>query len=89
MIKNSSLKVLMIASTIGAMVLSSCVKDEFSQSHEQILEESHAQDLANYQAAFVNLVGQPSANQSWDFTKGAGLTSMRSASEENNLNPYS
>lgn len=88
MIKNSNLKVFMIATTVGAMVLSSCVKDEFSQTHEQVLEESHAEDLANYKSAFVSLVGQPSANQCWDFTKGGGLTSMRSASENNSLNPW-
>jgi len=89
MVKKSFFKVFMIATAIsGAMVLSSCVKDEFSQSHEQLLEENHAEDLANYKTAFVSLVGQPSANQCWDFTKGAGYTSMRSASENNTLNPW-
>ena len=69
----------------GAMVLSSCSHDDATYSEENVQKANHAQAVANYEKAFVNLLGQPASNQCWDFTKGGSFTTTRSASENNEL----
>ena len=69
----------------GAMVLSSCSHGDATYSEENAQEAKHAQAVANYEKAFVNLLGQPASDQCWDFTKGGSFTTTRSASENNEL----
>ncbi len=69
----------------GAMVLSSCSHGDATYSEENAQEAKHAQAVANYEKAFVSLIGQPASDQCWDFTKGGSFTTTRSASENNEL----
>lgn len=89
MVKKSFFKVIMIAPVIlGAMVLSSCVSDVTTYTQKEVQEAHHATEVEKYEQAFVNLVGQPDSNQSWDFTKGGSYNTMRGASDLNSLSEW-
>ena len=77
----------MIATAMsGAMILTSCSNhDENVYNPETEKEAKHAEAVAKYQQAFVSAVGQPAADQCWDFTTGATFTSTRGANDENSL----
>ena len=61
--------VLAIATALtGAVVLTSCSHDDVTYSEEDVQQAKHAEAVAKYQQSFVNLLGQPTANQCWDFT---------------------
>lgn len=93
MIKKSIFKVFVFATAMtGAMVLSSCSHDDITYNENKVKEanqlQGHAQVIAQYKSAFVSTVGQPAANQNWDFTKGGGLKTTRGASDSESLNEW-
>ena len=65
----------------GAVVLSSCSHDEVTYNEENVQQAKHAEAVAKYEKAFINMLGQPAANQCWDFTKGGSFTATRAASD--------
>ena len=74
--------VLAIATVLtGAVVLSSCSHDEVTYNEENVQQAKHAEAVAKYEKAFINMLGQPAANQCWDFTKGGSFTATRAASD--------
>ena len=80
--------VLAIATALtGAVVLTSCSHD-VTYSEEDVQQAKHAEAVAKYQQSFVNLLGQPTANQCWDFTKGGSFTTTRGASDNNVLSQW-
>ena len=82
MFKGNLFPVFVFATALtGAMVLSSCSHGDATYSEENAQEAKHAQAVANYEKAFVSLIGQPASNQCWDFTKGGSFTTTRSASD--------
>ena len=86
MVKKSFFKVFMIATAMsGAVVLSSCVSDVTTYTKEEVQKAHHDEEVAKYEQDFVKLVGQPAANQSWDFTQDGSNSSMRSASTSESL----
>lgn len=72
----------------GAVVLTSCSHDDATFSEEDVQQAKHAEAVAKYEQAFVNMLGQPAANQCWDFTKGGSFTTTRSASDNNELSRW-
>lgn len=89
MIKKSIFKVFVFATAMtGAIVLSSCSHDDATYSPEEVQQAKHAQDVAKYEQAFVKMLGQPAANQCWDFTKGGTFTATRGANDNNSLNAW-
>ena len=69
--------VLAIATALtGAVVLTSCSHD-VTFSEEDVQQAKHAEAVAKYEKAFINMFGQPAANQSWDFTQGGSFTATR------------
>ena len=89
MVKKSFFKVFMIATAMsGAVVLSSCVSDVTAYTEEEIQKAHHDEEVAKYEQDFVKLVGQPAANQSWDFTQDGSNSSMRSASTSESLSEW-
>ena len=89
MFKKNLFRVTMIATALsGAMVLSSCSHDDITYSQEEVQQAKHAQNVAKYEQSFVNMFGQPAANQCWDFTKGGSFAATRSANEENELSRW-
>lgn len=89
MCKKSIFKVFVFATAMtGAMVLSSCSHDDATYSPEEVQQAKHAEAVAKYEKAFINLFGQPASNQCWDFTKGGSFTATRSASDAANLSRW-
>lgn len=81
--------VLAIATALtGAVVLTSCSHDDATYSEENVQQAKHAEAVAKFEKSFVNLLGQPAANQCWDFTKGGSFAATRSASENNALSQW-
>ena len=86
MFKGNLFPVFVFATALtGAMVLSSCSHGDATYSEENAQEAKHAQAVANYEKAFVSLIGQPASNQCWDFTKGGSFTTTRGVSDDNEL----
>ena len=84
-----SFGVLAIATVLtGAVVLTSCSHEVATFSEEDVQQAKHAEAIAKYEQAFVNMFGQPAANQSWDFTKGGSFTATRGASDNNELSRW-
>ena len=80
--------VLAIATALtGAVVLTSCSHD-VTFSEEDVQQAKHAEAVAKYEKAFVNMFGQPASNQCWDFTKGGTFTATRAASDNNTLSEW-
>jgi hypothetical protein len=78
MIKKSIFKVFVFATAMtGAMVLTSCNHDDALYNPEMVQQAKHAEDVAKYEQTFVNIFGQPAANQSWDFTMGGKFAATR------------
>jgi hypothetical protein len=81
--------VLAIATVLtGAVVLTSCSHDEVTYSEENVQQAKHTEAVAKYEQSFVNLLGQPAANQCWDFTKGGSFAATRGASDNNTLSRW-
>ena len=81
--------VLAIATALtGAVVLTSCSHDDATYSEENVQQAKHAEAVAKYEQSFVNLLGQPAANQCWDFTKGGSFAATRGASDNNVLSQW-
>lgn len=83
MFKGNLFPVFVFATALtGAMVLSSCSHGDTAYSEENVQQAKHADAVANYEKAFVSLIGQPAPNQCWDFTKGGSFAAAtRSASD--------
>ena len=46
-------------------------------SEEDVQQAKHAEAVAKYEKAFINMFGQPASNQCWDFTQGGSFTATR------------
>lgn len=89
MFKGNLFPVFVFATALtGAMVLSSCSHGDTAYSEENVQQAKHADAVANYEKAFVSLIGQPAPNQCWDFTKGGSFTTTRGASDNTALSRW-
>ena len=89
MIKKSIFKVFVFATAMtGAMVLSSCSHDDATYSKEEVQQAKHAATLAQYQQTFVNMLGQPASNQSWDFTLANSHKTRGTGSDSKSLTDW-
>ena len=71
-----------------SMVFVACSHEGATYDENAVAEAKHADAVANYEKAFVNLIGQPASNQCWDFTKGGSFAVTRGVSDENDLSRW-
>ena len=70
------------------MVFVACSHEGATYDENAVAEAKHADAVANYEKAFISLIGQPASNQCWDFTKGGSFAVTRGVSDENVLSRW-
>ena len=89
MFKGNLFPVFVFATALtGAMVLSSCSHGDATYSEENAQEAKHAQAVANYEKAFISILGQPASNQCWDFTLANSHKTRGTGSDSKSLTDW-